>query len=123
MCEVRGVGFDLCAISRMEKLLENQAFLNRCFTQEEQAYVHARGLMASASMAAMWAAKEAAGKAFGCGIAFPMTDVEVLHSESGRPYYHLRGEALKRCGGGKLHLSLSHEGDLAGAVCVWTSGA
>jgi len=121
MCEVRGVGFDLCAISRMEKLLENQAFLNRCFTKEEQTYVHARGLMASASMAAMWAAKEAAGKALGCGLAFPMTDVEVLHSESGQPYYRLRGEALKRCDGGKLHLSLSHESDLAGAVCVWTS--
>ncbi len=123
MCEVRGVGFDLCAISRMEKQLENQAFMNRCFTPEEQAYVHARGLMASASMAAMWAAKEAAGKAFGCGLAFPLTDVEVLHSESGQPFYRLQGEALKRCDGGKLHLSLSHESDLAGAVCVWTSGA
>ncbi len=122
MCEVRGVGFDLCAISRMEQMLENRAFMQRCFTPEEQAYVQGRGLMASASMAAIWAAKEAAGKALGCGIAFPMTDVEVLHRESGQPYFRLRGEALKRCDGGRMHLSLSHESDLAGAVCVWTSG-
>ncbi len=120
MCKVLGIGLDLCAISRMERLLGDQRFLTRCFTAAEQAYLQGRGLMASASMAAMWAAKEAAGKALGTGIAFPMTDVEVLHDESGAPTYALHGEALARSRGGRLLLSISHEGDMAAAVCIWT---
>ena len=40
---VRGVGIDLCAIGRMEELLGNVRFLERFFTDEETAYVMARG--------------------------------------------------------------------------------
>lgn len=121
MCNMRGVGLDLCAISRMEKQLGNQPFLDRCFTKQEQSYIASRGLMASASMAAMWAAKEAAGKALGCGIVFPMTDVEIAHTQSGQPIYSLHGKALELAQNGNLLLSVSHEGDMAAAVCVWSA--
>lgn len=120
MCKIRGIGLDLCAISRMEEQLGNQKLMARCFTPNEQAYIFARGLTASSSMAAMWAAKEAAGKALGCGIAFPMTDVEVLHDQSGQPVYRLHGRALELARGGELLLSISHESDMAAAVCIWS---
>ena len=33
---VKGLGLDLCEISRMDKLLENDRFLNRYYTEEEK---------------------------------------------------------------------------------------
>lgn len=120
MSDVRGVGIDLCDIPRMEAHLTDRAFLDRIFTPDEQAYIQSRGLMASASMAAMWAAKEAALKAFGVGIALPMREVEIVHNDLGQPAYRLHGEALRLSAGGVLHLSLTHEGSMAAAVCVWS---
>ena len=37
MCKVRGVGIDLCDISRMEENLRDDRFLNRYFTPAEAA--------------------------------------------------------------------------------------
>lgn len=122
MCKVLGIGVDLCAISRMEGRVGDQRFLSRCLTPAEQQYVRGRGLMASASLAAIWAAKEAAGKALGVGIAFPLTDVEIVHAEGGAPGYALHGQALALSRGGRMLLSLSHEGDMAAAFCLWTEG-
>lgn len=119
MCKVLGLGLDLCAISRMEREVSNAPFLHRCFTPQEQAYLHQRGLMASASMAAMWAAKEAVGKALGTGITFPLTDVEILHDAQGAPQCVLHGQALALSKGGHMMLSITHEGDTAAAVCLW----
>ena len=120
MSELLGVGLDLCEISRMEKQLTNTALLRRILTETEQAYLTERGKMASASLAAMWAAKEAAVKALGVGLAIPMTDVEILHRPGGQPYYVLHGEAQRLADGGSMLLSITHEGDMAAAVCVWS---
>lgn len=120
MSDVRGVGLDLCDIPRMEEQLKNTAFMKRVFTDAERAYIIGRGLMASASMAGMWAAKEAALKALGVGISIPMTEVEILHDETGRPGYRLHGQALTLAQGGTLHLSITHEGTHAAAVCIWS---
>lgn len=120
MSDVRGIGIDLCDIPRMEKLVDNAAFLARSYTAQEQAYIRSRGLMASASMAAMWAAKEAALKALGVGIAIPMTDVEIVHEDTGRPVYRLHGRAAELALGGAMLLSITHEGAMAAAVCVWS---
>ncbi|MBQ6256995.1 MAG: 4'-phosphopantetheinyl transferase superfamily protein, partial [Clostridia bacterium] len=40
---IAGIGIDLCEISRMEKLLEDERFLSRYFSPEEQAYIHGKG--------------------------------------------------------------------------------
>ncbi len=120
MSEVCGLGLDLCEISRMEANVERESFVRRVFTPAEQAYAGSRGKMAPSSYAAMWAAKEACLKAMGCGIVLPMTDVEILHDEDGRPYYCLHGEAEKRLAGGSALLSISHEAGMAAAVCVLT---
>ncbi|MBR0216344.1 MAG: 4'-phosphopantetheinyl transferase superfamily protein, partial [Clostridia bacterium] len=63
MSDVRGVGLDLCEISRMEKMLEKPSFMKKVLTEKEQEYIASRGRMAAESLAAMWAAKEACLKA------------------------------------------------------------
>ena len=40
---IAGIGIDLCEISRMEKLLENDRFLMRYFSDEEQQYILEKG--------------------------------------------------------------------------------
>lgn len=117
-----GLGIDMCRIGRMKRMLENERFLLRYFSQEEQAYVKARGRMGPDSAAAIFAAKEAALKALGTGFAgIPPQDVVILHEPSGQPYYELRGAALARMqalGGRRVLLSMTHEEDLAAAVAV-----
>ena len=119
MSEIRGVGLDMCGIERMEKLMDNEAFLKRVFTPGELEYVQNRGKMASSSLAAIWAAKEAVFKAMGTGIFTSMQDVEIGHLESGQPVCTLHGKALERAQG-SMWISLTHENNMAAAVCVWT---
>ena len=119
MCKVRGVGLDLCEISRMEKDDVRARLLRRCFTEAESAYIVSRGASAAQTMAGVWAAKEAALKALGVGLALPMTDIEVLHTPTGQPCYHMMGKAAELADGGRFHLSITHEGSMAAAVCVW----
>ena len=115
---IRGIGFDLCEIARMEKLAENSRFLTRFFTEEEVAYIDSRGKNKAQTMAGIFAAKEALAKALGTGIVFEMRDVEVRHSKAGAPYYVLSGEAARLGGEDRFLLSISHDGGMAGAVCV-----
>lgn len=119
MCKVQGVGIDLCDISRMEKQLADDRFLARYFTPAETAYIRGRGLGASQSMAGIFAAKEAFLKAVGLGLSLPLKDVEVLHTDLGQPRYHLTGKALDAVCGGEALLSITHEGLMAAAVCIW----
>lgn len=119
-----GLGIDLCAIARMERLLaEEDAFLRRYFTAEEQAYLRARGNMAAQSMAAMFAAKEALLKAMGLGLGsgVELRDIAVLHGGNGRPFYALAGKAAERLaalGATEALVSITHEGGMAAAVAV-----
>ena len=119
MSKVLGIGLDLCEISRMEALLADERFLLRCFTEAERTYILSRGLCAGKTMAGMWAAKEALLKALGTGLALPLTDIEILHSDAGQPRYHLTGRALEASRGATLHLSITHEALMAAAMCVW----
>ena len=117
-----GLGIDLCRISRMQRMLENERFLSRYFSEEERAYIASRGRMGPDSAAAIFAAKEAALKALGTGLAgIKPQDVVILHGPSGQPYYELRGTAhakLQALGGRRMHLSMTHEEDMAAAVAI-----
>ncbi|MBQ6173940.1 MAG: holo-ACP synthase [Clostridia bacterium] len=117
MPELR-TGIDLCAIPRMAKSMGHARFMERVFTPEERAWAAGRGTQEAASLAGMWAAKEALCKALGTGIAFPMTDIGVTHTAEGAPVYALGGEAAARCAGAVLSLSVTHEDGMAAAVCV-----
>ena len=117
-----GIGTDLCQISRMERLLKDDRFLQRYFTTEEQQHIRGRAAGAAASAAACFAAKEAFVKALGSGFSgIAPKEVSVVHDAAGAPGYLLRGEALARAqarGVVRTDLSLSHERDLAVAFAV-----
>lgn len=97
-------------------------FLSRFFSQEEQDYIHSRGVTAAASAAAGFAAKEAFAKALGTGFeGIDLRDIIVVHDARGAPGYKLEGLAYLRAqekGMRRAHLSLSHEKELAAAVAV-----
>ena len=118
MCNIRGMGLDLCEIDRMRPHLEGR-FLERHFTEQEAAYIRARGVQAAQSMAGIWAAKEAVMKALGTGIAFPMREVEITHTALGQPTVTLHGQAAESAHGGSFLLSITHEGGMAAAVVLW----
>ena len=118
MCELRGIGVDLCGIGRMEKLAADERFLNRWFTPAEQAYIRSKGVAAAQTLAGIFAAKEAFAKALGTGIDMPLREIGVDHTETGQPVYALTGTAAERLGGDRALLSISHEGDMAAAFCV-----
>ena len=117
MCN--GIGFDLCETARMEKLLENDRFLDRFFTEREKSYIRGKGSGRQAETAAgIFAAKEAFSKALGTGISFELKEAEVLHDERGMPYLHLLGSLYERTAGDSFLISISHDGGIAGAVCL-----
>ena len=126
MCErarIVGVGCDLCAVSRMARAIEKAHFTERVFLPGERAYLEGRGRARAQSAAAMFAAKEAAAKALGTGFSQGVTPwmIEVAHGAQGAPQLVLHGAAQERFAalcGGKAHLSLTHEGDIAMAVVI-----
>ena len=115
---IAGVGLDVCEISRMEKLLKRDGFVRRFFTPEEENYIHSRGKGAACTLAGLFAAREALGKALGSGISFDLREAEVRHDEKGRPYYAFHGALAERVKGERFHLSISHDGGIAAAMCV-----
>lgn len=116
-----GIGLDLCEISRMEKLMEDGRFLARYFSAEEQAYIQSKGKGAAQSMAGIFAAKEALGKALGVGITADLRQVCVTHDLNGAPGYILEGEYARFAEDRRVSsffLSISHDGGMAAAMCV-----
>lgn len=120
MC--KGIGIDLCEISRMESLLHDRAFLRRCFTDRELLYINERKRMAAQSLAANFSAKEAFLKAVGKGLSLPLTETEILHNDNGQPYYVFHGATAEMMKEFTALLSLTHEGNMAAAVCVVEEG-
>ena len=118
---IRGLGCDVCAISRMRKIMENPRFLERWFTEYERDYIGARKNSAHTA-AGLFAAKEAFLKALGTGIdSLNLSGIGIVHDEKGAPGYALTGPALEKlraAGAQRAFLSVSHEGDTAAAFCV-----
>lgn len=117
MCNVHGIGLDLCEIARMQSLLDSALPLRKMFTESEEAYIRSRGACAAQSMAGIFAAKEAIVKALGTGITFALTDIEITHTEAGQPQAALSGKAAAF--GGSFLISITHEAGMAAAMAVW----
>lgn len=103
-----------------------ERFLSRIYTAAEQAYCLSKR-NAAESLAARFAAKEAAAKALGTGISHGITwlEIEVLRERSGRPALAFHGRAAKRAehmGVRHAALSLTHTGTLAAASVVLEDG-
>ena len=118
---IRGLGCDLCAIPRMEKIIGDGRFLERYFTAEERDYIAARARSAQTA-AGIFAAKEALVKAIGTGFGMlSPADVEIAHDECGAPIYRMNEKvlnALRARGANRVFLSISHDGDYAMATAV-----
>jgi holo-[acyl-carrier protein] synthase len=118
---IRGVGVDLCPVSRVARILERHPgrFEERVFTPAERAYCGPRAVPAQ-HFAARFAAKEAALKALGAPAGVGWHDLEVV-ADGGAPRLALHGPAAAAAtaqGVRRAHLSLSHAGDMAVAVVV-----
>ena len=119
---IRGIGLDFCEISRMEKMRMMTRFTERYFTEGEQAYIRDKGHNAAQTMAGIFAAKEALAKALGTGISFDLREAEVIHDGAGCPAYRLRGKAAELAGEDRFLLTITHDGGIAGAVCIREEG-
>ncbi|MBW3552265.1 MAG: holo-ACP synthase [Gemmatimonadetes bacterium] len=119
-----GTGMDLVAIERIRGFLERRGErgLKRLFTERELGYCLSRTDPAP-SLAARFAAKEAFFKAVGLGWGRggDWREVEVCRTERGEPSLDVRGraaEAARTRRAKRLHLSLTHTAEVAGAFVV-----
>jgi len=122
-----GVGLDATEIGRIEEMLARYGdrFLHRVFTDGEIAYCRAKH-RAAQSLAARFAAKEAAMKALGTGHSRGVIwrDVEVVRL-GGPPqlrFHGAAGQLFTRMGGHSSHLTLTHTRALALAHVILLGG-
>jgi len=117
------VGVDLVKESRWERIVEKfPARLEKMFTETERAHCDAKGKNCAESYAALWAAREAAGKALGIGIlGSGFGDAFLTWTKWGQPILHLTGQ-FEKCaaelGVTDMSVSISHENGMSIAVVV-----
>ena len=121
------VGVDLVKIARWERILEKfPRRTEKIFTEEEIAHCEKKGEKRAESYAALWGAREAAGKALGIGIfGSAWQDAYVTWGEWGQPMLHLAGTFAKRAeelGITEMSISISHEEEMAITVVVMAEG-
>jgi len=116
---ILGVGIDLCEISRIARSIENRAFVEKVFSEEERAYADA-ARNPSMHYASSFAAKEAFAKAGRWGLSAVGLRSVWVSRQNGVPQILLdeRAKRLLPDGTIRIHLSLSHEGDMAVAVVI-----
>lgn len=120
---ILGLGADLVRVARLKAaLIRHPRLHQRLFTAGELAQCHAAA-DPYPKLGARFAAKEAFLKALGTGWAegIAWTDVEVAGGGKSAPSLTLHGRAAElaaQMGVVARHLSLSHDGDYAFAVCT-----
>jgi len=123
-----GIGTDICDIRRIEQSIEKfgKRFLNKTFTEAEQAYCECKARPAM-SYAKRFAAKEAVAKALASDETghLTWTSVDVQNDPSGRPVVVLTKDAKARSALRcperhelKIHLSLSDDYPYATAFAI-----
>ncbi len=120
-----GLGTDIAEIDRFEKSLSKlgEAFAKRILTEPELVTFHATKQQ-SRFLAKRFAAKEAASKALGTGIAKGVTfhDFIVSNDANGKPVLSLHNQALAYAtneGVTHIHLSISDERHYAVATVIF----
>jgi holo-[acyl-carrier protein] synthase len=126
---ILGLGSDLIDITRIARSIERfgDRFINRCFTDVEKARAARRPLIADASYAKRFAAKEACAKALGTGMRAGVfwRDMGVVNLPGGRPTMVLSGGALERLKAitppgmtARIDLTITDEPPLAQAMVI-----
>ncbi|MBT3204782.1 MAG: holo-ACP synthase [Gammaproteobacteria bacterium] len=121
---VSGIGIDIAEIARFERMVERfgDKVAHRVLTtQEFQQYKKRNSSMSF--LALRFAAKEAASKAFGTGIAkgIGFHSIEVVNSDEGKPelvFHGAAAELIKQRSISSAFLSLSDEKHYAVAMVV-----
>jgi holo-[acyl-carrier protein] synthase len=121
---VIGLGADIVEVERIRGVLTRQGerFLQRVFTEEEQAYC-GKMKFPHKHYAARFAAKEAISKAFTTGIGAELgwRSASIYHGPRNEPLVRLdeQGTALlRKIGGTRVLVTLSHTDTNALAVAV-----
>ncbi len=108
---VQRIGVDAVSVDRIALAVKRSGtgFLNKVYTQAEQAYCAGN----DERLAGRWAAKEAVIKCFdGTGICFPRRKIEVLPGPNGAPRARLLGDGR----GAQVEVSITHHSRLAVAT-------
>jgi holo-[acyl-carrier protein] synthase len=112
---ILGIGVDLVDVARFETAIANTPKLkDRLFTDGEKS-------LNNYSLAARFAAKEALMKAVGKAQGLSFQEVQIVKDEFGKPSFELSGSSEKTVldkGISSLHLSLSHDGQMAIAYVI-----
>ncbi|MGF1551299.1 MAG: holo-ACP synthase [Paracoccaceae bacterium] len=125
---ILGIGTDLARIDRIGGTLERfgTRFVNRCFTEVEQARSERRRERV-ASYAKRWAAKEACSKALGTGLRMGINwrEMEVVNLATGQPTMRLHGSAAERLASltpegreARVHVTITDDHPFAQAFVV-----
>jgi len=129
---VIGLGSDLCNIDRIASSIDRfgDRFINRIFTDVEQAKANRRQRTRAATYAKRFAAKEACAKALGTGFRQGVfwRDMGVVNLPSGQPTLSLSGGAAARLAqitppGHKaaIHLTMTDDHPWAQAIVLITA--
>ncbi len=122
--EIIAHGIDLVDFPRIEEMVKQhgERFLNKVFTDAEQAYAEAKK-DGTEKLAGRFAAKEAILKLMGTGwrgkIAW--TDIEIVNNPAGQPEVTLTGEVKKiadKLGIKHISISITHTANFAIASAV-----
>lgn len=103
---IKGIGVDIVDVSRIERSLKNEGFVQSVFTKDEILNCHG---IKEEYFAGRFAAKEAVFKALNEKV--DLRKIEILNNKDGSPYVN-----YPRIN--NIHLSISHDADKAIAFCV-----
>ncbi len=118
---IAGTGIDIVEIERIKKLTQNNRFFTRVFTAGEMSLFE-ESRFRPETIAGRYACKEAVLKALGLGLCdIPLTNIEILKEQSGRPVVALCGAAseyAKSLNIKRIHITISHDGGYAIASAI-----
>lgn len=124
---ILGIGIDAVAVKRIEQWLRVQGLPERFFHPQELQDALCKGALTACALAARFAAKEAYGKALGTGLAgITLKNIAVSVNAQGKPLLELFDDALRpfqKLNGDSIHLSLTHEKDIAIACVILEGGS
>lgn len=115
-----GLGTDVVDVARFERAMARTPRLAERLFAPDELVVDGRPRPIR-SLAARFAAKEAAQKALGATTGMRWVELAVLTGPDGEPVLDLRGSAAERAraiGATRMHVSMSHDGGIATATVI-----
>ncbi len=115
-------GVDIIKISRFEKLMQDDKFLNKYYSKIETEYINKKSNKIE-TIAGLYAAKEAVLKALGIGIGrgLDLKEIAINHDDNGAPFVEVDAKMqyyLNAKGCSNISVSISHDGEYAISFCV-----